>query len=401
MVERKTKNFGKLSLRPDKKKIYALSIILFFIIFGAGSIAFSTFGIDSVWGADIQFDKIKFGSNTIASPEELPDFSFNVGSRTITMNYDGLPQDEFDWDNAPIYWTTRTITYADAGMKPKVNYDLGRFIYFDRMNEEVATAIEDIKINYEEETADIHFYFGFSIGFSTAATVAHNGQGWRTYVPSPYCNYAYYTESLAETGTVELTSEVALRFEAIIAGDYEYKGVINSVTVLKEYGYYVTRPADYSGSYDIDIMNSDYDWNSEVYYAPGKAESLGEPKVLYGQIDSTTADMAIITAGAKLTPGVDPRVEGGLNAVPKEGLSGWLTVSALDVYNVGFIYDLIIDVSINDIPLVDPGADYLAGRIGMVFSQKAPPVVPYSDLLIVLVIVVGFVIGHNLFSRRR
>jgi hypothetical protein len=389
----------------DKRVLYASLVIMAVIVLGFGGTLFNTFGIDSIWGADTQFDVIKYNDVRIASPEELPEYQFNVGSRTITINYDGVPAEEFDWSTATSYWGTKGIIYVDAGMKPKVNYDVGTFKYFNEITEEIAEAVGNLVISTDGETADIHFYFGFSIGFSTAATVLNNGQdGFRIYVPSASSQYAYYSESIVETGTVDMVSEVALRFSALsVSENITYTGHINAISVINQYSYYVTRPADYTGDdFSIDTMNAEYDWNSRDYYSPGKAVPIGVPEVKYNQIDSDTEDMAIISAGVSLTPGVDPQVQGEYPGVADIGsLVGYVGVVGIDVYNVGYIYDILVDVSLNDIPLVNPDASFLLGRLGLVLPQTEPLPWFNSNMVLIIAMVLGFVLVGGVVSKRR
>jgi len=392
MVKRKKKSGARMKgLLKDKRMTYAMLAIGAVLVLGLGGSLFSTFGIESVWGADVEFDAIKFGSNLMDEVEDLPDYQFNVGSRTITINYDGVPQEEFIWEDADLYWNTPMIRYNDVGMKPKVNYDLGTFKYFDNMSVEVAEVVANIV--YDGDTADIHFYFGFSIGFSTAAVPVSNGQEtFRMYVPGAGMDYAYYSEALVESGIVEMTSAVALRFSPVVTDEYTYNGTVNSVTVLNQYGYYVTRPADYNGDLNITKMNADYGWDNREYYLPGNAEAVGVPEVLYNQIDSAGDEMAVITASARMNPAVDPVVQGVPFEYSEGEFDGWVNVIGMTVYNVGYIYDLIVDVSINDIPLVNPGADYLAGRIGISFSKGYDyPLWFNTDMMLAIAAILGFV----------
>lgn len=389
---------GKIKRSEYRKNLKYLSLgiaAVVILLFGASSL-YSAWGFSSVWGADVEFDNITFMGKEYHDVEDMPEYAFNVGSRTITADFDGSPVDDYDWVNAPLYWRTSSISYAAEGMKPKVNYDLSRFIYFNELTEEISEATGYVDISDDNETADIHFYFGFSVMFSTATYSMPNGAGrHQIFIPSADSDYAFYSEGLTESGEVLMKSEVAIRFAPTMNETFEYFGSVNDVRVYNTRAYYVQRSQDYvSDNYSIAYMNANYNWNSEEYLIPGEAEGIGIPNITYNVINSTTENMATIEVGAKLKAGIDPQVAvGGVHSIPEGGYSGYLDVTTMDVYNVGFIYDLVVAVSINDIPLYDVTARFAGGRVGIIFPSTEPMLwfnATWILLLVAIAIIVVF-----------
>lgn len=390
MARRKSRKKNKI-LGYEKKYVYTTLIAGAFVMLLGGTTLMSAFGVDTVWGGDVQFYSIKYFDQLISNPSELPEYAFNVGSRTITADFDGKIVDTYDWDTAPLYFgDTFGITYEADGMVPTINYDVGRFKYFNNLSQEISVAT-GFPIFYENETADVHFYFGFSVGFSTAAYEVGTGEIARIFVPSSDTRYGWYTQAIVECAEAEMMSTIALRFEPIISGAVIYSGELNEVRVYRERAYYVTQPP--GEEYEtIEDMNANFDWNGVGYQISGYAESLGIPKITYNVIDSDTEKMATIELGAKLRPGVDPLVIGNKVSEPDSGLDGWISVGAIDTYNVGYVYDLVIDVSINGIPLTDPDAEWLMGRFGINFPAVPPLPWYLQEWVLIIALILGFIL---------
>jgi len=379
----------------NKRTLYLILVIGAIVMIAGGSTLFATFNYSSFWGADVELDAIKFGSTLYDDPTLLPEYAFNIGARTVTADFDDKPANVFDWNTADSYYGTKGITYADDGMKPTVNYDVSRFVYYDNVSNVISESLGYLDIDVVENTTDIHYYFGFSVMFSTAAYSVNTGEdGFITFIPAPDIDYVWYTEGITESAEVQMTSTVAIRFEPIVEG-YTYEGTLNSLQVVRERAYYVTNPPD--SSYDtIDDMNANYGWHTVAHHIEGYAESLGEPTILYDVINSDTEKMATIELGAKLRPAFDPVVYLETLSTVNPSYDGYITVGAIDTYNVGFIYDIVVDVSINDIPLSDQTAIFALGRYGI-----NTPVVPQPEpwyitpIVLILVLVAGVWYGKS------
>ena len=392
----KSKKRTKAIFKLEKREKYAFLLLGMFVVMTGASVAFSTFGLDSVWGADVQFDSISFMGTLIDEPEELPEYSFNVGSRTITADFDGKTLDTFDWETATDYWGSTGITYSEYGMSPTINYDLSRFKYYSNVTEELDEAQSYLVLDNTDQTIDVHFYFGFSIAFSTAAySISLPSTGLapkHVFIAGSDVNYGWRTESIVESREVEMTSVVALRFEAL-SGDFDYTGTLNQITVIGERAYYVTQPpgTDYA---TIEEFNADYDWNDKQYTVFGYAEPVGVPKITYGVINSETEKMATIEATAKLRPALDPMVT-SVSEIPLGSYDGYVVVSGIDTYNVGFIYDIVVDVSINDIPVYDESAILALGRYGINLPVPPPPLWYLSPMVLIVVLVLSFILARR------
>ena len=194
-------------------------------------------------------------------------------------------------------------------------------------------------------------------------------------------------------------SEVAIRFNNTADDNLNYTGSVNSVSVVREYGYYVTQSASYAGEYDIETFNTDFLWLNKAHRVPGIAESLGAPVITYDIIDSTSEDMATIKVGAKLRPAIDPW--SALQFEFVEGVyDGWIQTDGISIYNVGYIYDLIIDVSINDIPLISDTADTLLGRMGITINPLAAEPIWWESWVLIAVGIGVFFLAMNQFKSR-
>ena len=392
MPRRSSKRKSKKFLGLEKREKYALLVVGMFVVLLGASTTFSTFGFESVWGADVQFDSIAFMDAVIESPEDLPEYSFNVGSRTVTSDFDGKVE-ATHWDTATTLWGDKAITYADEGTYPTVNYDLSRFKYYNNITEELDESQAFMVVDNINEEVDVHFFFGFSIAFSTAAysvpMPATDVYAHRVFIPRPGVHYGWGTETYVESNEVEMTSTVALRFEAF-TGDFDYSGSVNDITVIGERAYYVTRPPGVEYE-TIEEFNDGYEWKSPEHYVPGYAVASGTPQITYDVIDSASENMATIEASVKLRPALDPVVTSEVVAL--EGLyPGYVVVDGIDTFNVGFIYDIVVDVSINDIPLYDESAILAMGRYGVNLPIPLPEPWYLSELALILIVIVSAVI---------
>jgi hypothetical protein len=355
-------------------------------------------------------DAVGYGTN-MYPVESLPTTALvsQAGNRIVTIDYDKA----INWATFPTStinawgaaYTAYKVDTTTPGLLPAVSHAVGNLFYCAPNG----TATEAPTKTFENTTGDlgnVHYYFGFSVMFTTRGDISYSNDptlmknrdsdtlGWLTY------------RQVAPYSEIDARTVVQLDLQSL-GTNFQYQGVLNSVNVINQRARYTIAESISGVNSSMDVFNTQYAWlphNMKGY----ASESL-VPIVTYNQIDSESTNQATIELGAKLAIGLDSAVVlpwdyssswtasyaiGLLNAAINP--QGYDLAGTMHVYNVEFIYDLVIDVSLNGVPLADYMASYAQGTLDGLLKATEPQPVEIPWLMIALIVILVVVVLRRL-----
>lgn len=404
--------------RDVLRRNVVLVVLFIAVIWSGAAFAFAAFGPSSAWEADVEISGVGYDSEFYTSNEEILALGGFPSPRIVKVDFDGNPKDGHSalhtvsytqWPNIPL--TFPLYSYEDKGMIPKVDFSVGQLFLSDASGNPVADfpgVWEDI----DDTTGKMHYYFGFSTAFTGRAILwpceTHDDRDllfWTVLEPKN-SDYLWIVGDgmIPDINEVSLSTTIDLRVTGV--GEFQYKGKIENIEVLGDPRARYTMSAASAGVSDTSIssFNADYDWKTA--YEVGMAEPLNPDnpvQITYNDIiDGEDENMASVTTGAKLRPGLDGnkggQAGGGDPFYPGGPLS--FAVDDITVYNVELIYDFLCDVTLNGIPLTAKG-DWLSGRVDEYFIPPKDPEPFGFDLFWLVVIAVAAIFVLNEGSKRR
>lgn len=405
---------NKVRAKQDTTRRNVVLVVLFIIAIGSGAtFAFAVFGPSSAWEGDVEISGVGYDNRFFTDKVELEGMGATVSPRIVKIDFDGNPDDGHSslqtvtytlWSGVTATWPL--YTHEDMGMMPKVDFSVGQLFLADASGNRVIDypgVWEDV----DSSTGKVHFYFGFSVAFTTRATfwqVEAGTVSW-TILDLKDSDYLWMVDNgrIPDISEVSLSTTIDLRVTGI--GEFQYAGKVESVEVFGDPRARYTISPESSGVPDtnIDAFNLVYDWKEAYEVGMAEPRNPNNPvQVTYNIIDSESENMASITTGAKLRPGLDgnKRIQagGGDPLIPGGPLT--FEVGDITVYDVELIYNFLCDVTLNGIPLTAKG-DWLSGRIDEYFIPPKDPEPPGFDLFWILVIGLIAVVCLNEGSKRR
>jgi len=405
----------KVKAKQDNMKRNVSLLVLFIIAIGTGAaFAFAVFGPSSAWEADVEITGVGYDGNPLLTTDaEIEALGGFPSARIVKVDFDGNPDDGHPslqtitytlWSGVTATWPL--YTHEDMGMIPKVDFAVGQAFLADEDGNRV-TSFPGIWEDVDNSTGKVHFYFGFSVAFTTRATfwqVEPTHVSW-TILDLKGSDYLWMVDNgrIPDISEVSLSTTIDLRVTGI--GDFQYVGRIENIETFGDPRARYTISPESSGIPDtgIDAFNLAYDWKAAYEIGMAKPRNPDNPvQMTYNIIDSESENMASITTGARLRPGIDGNK--GIQAGDGDALvpGGPLTfaVDDITVYDVELIYNFLCDVTLNGIPMTAKGG-WLSGRIDEYFIPPKDPEPPGFDLFWILVIGLIAVVCLNEGSKRR
>jgi len=405
---------SKVRGKQNKRRRNVVLVFLFVISIGiTAAYSFAAFGPSSAWEADVEISGVGYDNEFFTDVATLELMADYVSPRIVKIDFDGNPDDGHSnlqtitytlWSGVTATWPL--YTHADMGMVPKVDFSVGQLFLADEFGERVL-AYDGKWEDVDDSTGKVHFYFGFSAAFTTRAAfwqVEEQTVSW-TILDLKGSDYLWMVDNgrIPDISEVVLSTTIDLRVTGI--GDFQYAGRIENIEVFGDPRARYTISPESSGipDTDIDAFNLAYDWKASYEVGMAEPRSLANPvQMTYNIIDSESENMASITTGARLRPGIDGNK--GIQAGDGDPLvpGGPLTfeVDDITVYDVELIYNFLCDVTLNGIPMTAKG-DWLSGRIDEYFIPPKDPEPFGFDLIWLLVIGLIAVVCLNEGSKRR
>jgi hypothetical protein len=351
----------KSSLIFSKREKHFLLFILLLGGLTVGVVAdpFAAFGPSSEWGADVEIMAVGYGDNRYDDYADFP-AGANVllsGSRAVTIDYDGIVDlDALSESDIPFRIDVSGPVPDDLptntpGMYPMVTHAVGNFFYANELGNKVLAPIRIFE-NTSVDLGNVHYYFGFSVMFTTRGETKFGpSQGLAWYTPDTDDN-DWVGRQYAPVRPIDLTTVVGIRVQSL-TDTFEFEGFINEVKVVNERARYTLSESISGVSSDLEIFNTLYDWEEDNIKGAIVAEAH---RIAYDIIDSEDEKLASITLGATLQLGCDSAVGWTLywqNIDEALNEIGYDYVGTINVYNVEYIYDVLVDISINGVPITD------------------------------------------------
>lgn len=404
----KNKPMHRFSFDRNDRILGIFALIVLGIGVGVSGFQFNVFA-DTDWGIDVELVSIGYGTN-MYQIEDLPDTAtiYLAGTRATTIDYDK----EINWGTVAREtlnilggsYTAYKATPTSAGLLPTVTHAVGN-LFFSTANGSTTTAPKPVFENTTEGIGNVHFYFGFSVMFTTRADV-YVGTGSTLITNREVGELGWLTyRQVAPYSEIDAKSVVGLNLNSL-TDTFDYQGVINTVNVVNQRARY-TLSEDISGvSSSLDVFNAEYEWLP--HNMQGYALESAIPVIKYNVIDTTKNKLATIELGAKLAIGMDSPVDLPWNLEDMYASDvalymlnaalnplGYDTAGSIHVYNVEYIYDLVIDVSLNGVPVADYMAEFAQGT-----SDAMMPADEQSDDEFPIFIVIAIAIIVIIVLRR-
>lgn len=396
-MARKRRRTKRISLRArltrDFRKEGLLLLIVIGLLVGAFGMPFVAFA-SSDWGMDVELVSIGQGGYTY-DIENLPSSAdvMLAGKRIVTLDYDSV----VDWESADTrdlgpYDNVCDLTMDYPGMLPRVSHAVGNLFYTNEFGEKSAAPIRTFE-NTSMDLGNVHYYFGFSVMFTTRAEVQQ--AEWDVVLYNRVeGELDWMSRQIVPLRMIDMTTTVGIHLQSLTE-TFQYNGTINEVKIINERARYTLASSISGVSEDMEIFNRDYDWVD--LYMIGSAVESRTPTINYGIIDSESEELATITLGASLEVGVespktleqiwDPTVLDTINTI----LHPYSVEAAfqLQVYNVEYIFDVMIDASLNGVPITDFMAEWAAGTQDVLLpAEDTMPETPWELFIIIALVAI-------------
>lgn len=334
------------------------NFLLFMLLLGGLAIGvvadpFAAFGPSSEWGADVEIMTVGYESNMYDNYADFPS-SANIllaGSRAVTIDYDGAVNEEALLPITLGMSNPYDLPTSTFGMYPMVTHAVGNFFYANELGDKVLAPIRTFE-NTTEDIGNVHYYFGFSVMFTTRGETQFGpttGVAWDT--PDTNVN-DWVGKQYAPIKPIDLTTVVGIRVQSL-TDTFEFEGFINEIKVVNERARY-TLSEDISGiPSDLGVFNTLYDWEEDNIKGVVTSKM---PTIAYNIIDSEEEKLASIRLGATLQIGCDSAVNWDFASIAVDNdlnEHNHELIDAITVYNVEYIYDVLVDISINGVPITD------------------------------------------------
>ena len=391
--KRRTKRISlRARLTKDFRKEGLLLLIVVGLVVGAFGLPFVTFA-SSDWGMDVELVSIGHGGNIydIGSLPSSADITLE-GKRITTLDYDGVVDYESAEQRPMMDYDPYMLPSDYSGMLPRVSHAVGNLFYTNEVGERSLAPIRTFE-NTTEDLGNVHYYFGFSVMFTTRAAVQYAGRDVLLYHRVDD-EFDWLSRQIVPLGKIDMTTTVGIHLQSLTE-TFQYNGTINEVSIVNERARYTLASSISGVSEDMDIFNRDYSWVEK--YMIGSAVKSRTPTIDYGVIDSESEQLATITLGASLEVGVeapltleqiwDPAVYDIINSL----LAPYDVEAAfqLQVYNVEYIFDVVIDASLNGVPITDFMADWAAGTQDVLLpADDTMPETPWELFIIIALVAI-------------
>jgi hypothetical protein len=384
-----SKKIPRLGYKRQRQYV-GLAVLVLILGIGGVSSLFTAFGPSSGWEGDTELVAVQFEDDIYTDKQEILDLGGLTGARIVTADFDGSSYDNWDGDILTVYnyfnspgLDVELYNEQDMGAAPDIRFSVGQLFYTNELGEKVDEEYYNWVAHQDDVLmGDVHYYFGFSVMFTTRAETQPRVSDIQYYMDDN-SEYPYMkVDELPEGREVELESTVDLRIETLT--DSLYVGKVESITLLDTVSRYTS---DYGlGNDDLSYINNNLDWNSYPNQGVAQAASSTPIELIYDVINTDTDNVARIKANARMKPGFDWFDNGRVYLDDNVH-----EVSALQMYDVELMYHIVAEVTINNVPLMDWTGYFSAGTGDYSFRIDEPET-EFPFWIILLVVVIAFVI---------